>query len=263
MPGSARKPLARVQPADARSLPVTPSLTPEPSDTGWIAGRQSGVAFRQVDLPTGDVIERVLIVRLDPDRVRFRVLYTPGTGKRVLEWAAVEKERSPLLVVNGGYFTPEYYATGLVVSGGEVFGTSYGDFAGMFAVLPGGRVEVRWLATRPYDPNEMLLEAVQSFPVLVKPGGVVGFPPDPQDLPARRTAVAQDVEGRVLFLIAQRGYLTLHAFSRWLAASDLGIDVALNLDGGQSSGLYLAAGEAPVVVDSLVPVPVVIVAEER
>ncbi|HID89453.1 MAG TPA: phosphodiester glycosidase family protein [Anaerolineae bacterium] len=219
--------------------------------------------MRRISVATGEVAERILIVRLDPSLFRFRVLYTPDNGQRVLEWATRKGDKEPLLVVNGGDFTPEYHATGLVVSGGQAYGVSYGDFAGMFAVLPGGRVEVRWLAAEPYDPNEMLLEAVQSFPMLVKPGGDVGFPLDPQDLPARRTVVAQDVEGQILFLIATEGYLTLHELSRWLAGSDLGIDVALNLDGGQSSGLFLAAGDTRVEVDSLVPVPVVIVAEER
>lgn len=241
---------------------ATPTPTREPADTGWLPLR-AGVALRRVSVATGEVAERILIVRLDPSSFRFRVLYTPGSGQRVLEWATKRGGGEPLLVVNGGYFTPEYHATGLVVSGGQTYGVSYGDFAGMFAVLPGGRVEVRWLATDPYDPDETLLEAVQSFPVLVKPGGVAGFPPDPQDLPARRTVVAQDAEGRILFLIATEGYLTLHELSRWLAGSDLGIDVALNLDGGQSTGLFLAAGDTRVEVDSLVPVPVVIVAEER
>jgi len=133
----------------------------------------------------------------------------------------------------------------------------------MFAVLPGGRVEVRWLAARPHDPNETLLEAVQSFPVLVKPGGTMGFPPDPQDVPARRTVVAQDREGRILFLVASEGYLTLHELARWLGGSDLGLEVALNLDGGQSTGLYFAEGEARVEIDSQAPVPAVIVACRR
>ncbi|HHH42376.1 MAG TPA: phosphodiester glycosidase family protein, partial [Chloroflexi bacterium] len=160
--------------------------------------------------------ERLVMVRLIPSHFRFRVGYTPGSGRKVSEWA----EGGGLLVVNGGYFTPEYQATGLLVSGGEAHGTPYGDFAGMFLVLPGGRVEVRWLGDRPYDPGEMILEGIQSFPVLVKPGGVLGFPPDADDgRPARRTVVAQDREGRVLFIVAPRGYLTLSGLARWLVES--------------------------------------------
>jgi hypothetical protein len=98
---------------------------------------------------------------------------------------------------------------------------------------------------------------VQSFPVLVKPGGVMGFPADADDgRPARRTVVAQDRRGRLLFLVAPRGYFSLHHLAVWLVASDLDVDVALNLDGGPSSGLWLRDGPQ---IDSLVPVPSVIV----
>jgi len=241
-----------------------PTPTPESADTGWMA-LEPGAELRRVNVPTGDVVERLLLVRLDPTTVRFRVRYTPGAALRISGWAAVERGRgSPLLVVNGGYFTPEYQATGLLVSDRQVYGTSYGDFAGMFAVLPGGRVQVRWLAAQPYDPGEMLLEAVQSFPVLVKPGGVMGFPANADDgQPARRTVVAQDRAGRILFIVAPRGYLTLHELAVFLAGSDLDLDVALNLDGGQSTGLYLSAGETVVQVDSSVPVPSAIVVERR
>jgi uncharacterized protein YigE (DUF2233 family) len=239
---------------------ATPSPTPEPADTGW-EPVEPGVEVRQVRVPTGDVAERLLLIRIEPDRFRFRVRYTPGSGRRVSEWAA---EVEPLLVVNGGYFTPEYEATGLVVSEGRVYGTSYEAFAGMFAVLPGGRVELRWLMTEPYDPEEMVVAAVQSFPVLVKPGGVMGFPPDADDgWPARRTVLALDEEGRLIFLVAPRGYLGLHDLARWLVESDLGVDVALNLDGGQSTGVVLAAEGRELTFDSLVPVPAVIVVERR
>lgn len=241
-----------------------PTPTPEPPDTGWRpAGRGAELRRMRVTLE-GGAVERVTVVRLDPAQVRFRVLYTPGEGRRVSEWVSTLEGagESPLLVVNGGYFTPEYTATGLLVSSGRVYGTSYAGFGGMFAVLPGGRVEIRWLVARPHDPTEVLVEAVQSFPVLVRPGGVLGFPPDADDgRTARRTVVAQDRRGRVLFIVAQDGFFSLHALARWLLESDLDLDVALNLDGGQSTGLYFRTEQTPVQIDSWVPVPAVIVAE--
>jgi len=222
------------------------------------------VELRRMRVAMGSgVIERVTLVRLDPARLRFRVLYTPGAGRRVSEWAAaLEADGSPLLMlVNGGFFTPEYTATGLLVTNGRAYGTSYEGMGGMFAVLPGGRVEVRWLVARPYDPAEWLVEAVQGFPMLIRTDGSI-FPPDADDgRTARRTAVAQDRDGRILFLVAQDGFFSLHALARWLAESDLSLVAALNLDGGQSSGLYLRAGNARVEIDSGVGVPAVIMAE--
>jgi len=226
---------------------------------------------------TGDVAERLAIIRLNPNIVRFRVHYDPVTPCPVSVWAehlslGTVSDRAPLLVVNGGYFTPENETTGLLISDGQAWGSPYGDFAGLFAVNPspgpspasgGEKVSVRWLRDRPYDPGEPLKEALMSFPVLVKPGGVMGFPADADDgRPARRTVVAQDRAGRILFIVAPRGYLSLHELAHFLAASDLDLDVALNLDGGYSTGLWLKANGVSIEIASLVPVPSVISVED-
>lgn len=261
------RPAPSPTPTSPPTLTPTPSPTPtpEPPDTGWL-GVADGVELRRIRVPVdGGGVERVTLVRLDPEHVRFRVLYTPGVGRRVSEWAAAleSDDTPPLMVVNGGFFTQEYLATGLLVSNGRAYGTSYEGMGGMFAVLPGGRVEVRWLVARPYDPAEWLVEAVQGFPMLVRPDGSI-FPSDADDgRTARRTAVAQDGEDRIIFLVAQDGFFSLHALARWLAESDLSPVAALNLDGGQSSGLYLRAGGARVQIDSGVGIPAVIVAAAR
>jgi len=237
-----------------------PTATPEPPVTGW-QQLQPGVELRQIRVETGDVAERLAIVRLDPSAVRFRVHYDPAAPRPVSEWA---ESLQAFLVVNGGYFTPENETVGLLISDGEIWGTPYGEFAGMFAVTADGQVSIRWFRDRPYDAAEPLREAVQSFPVLVKPGGVMGFPADADDgRPARRTVVAQDRQGRILFIVAPRGYLSLHELACFLAESDLDLDVALNLDGGFSTGLWLRVGERSVEVDSRVGVPVVISVEAR
>ncbi len=224
-----------------------------------------GVELRQMNVPAdgsgvaqpgASSVERLTIVRLDPDRVRFRVHYDPAAPRPVSGWA---DSLQPLLLVNGGYFTPENQTACLLVSDGRVWGVPYGDYAGLFAVDAGGRVSVRWLRERPYNPAEPLVQAVMSFPVLVKPGGVMGFPADADEgARARRTVVAQDFDGRILFIVAPRGFLSLHQMAVFLATSDLEIDVALNLDGGYSTGLWLNAGGKSLAIDSFVPVPSVV-----
>ena len=92
----------------------------------------------------------------------------------------------------------------------------------------------------------------------------MGFPADADDgRPARRTVVAQDYQGRILIIVAPRGYLSLHELARFLAESDLDLDVALNLDGGYSTGLWLQADGLIVNIDSLVPVPSVVSVDWR
>ncbi|MBN1977807.1 MAG: phosphodiester glycosidase family protein [Anaerolineae bacterium] len=237
-----------------------PTITPEPPDTGWLP-LQPGVELRRVLVETAAASpetegEYLAIVRLDPSAVRFRVHYDPSQPLKVRTWA---EQLDALLVVNGGYFTPEYEATGLLVSDGQKWGAVYGDFAGLFAVTADEQVSIRWLHDRPYDPAEPLAQGVMSFPVLVKPGGVMGFPADADDgMHARRTIVAQDSAGRILFIAAPRGALSLHEMAVFLTESDLEIDVALNLDGGPSTGLWLQSDENPVGIDSRAAVPSVI-----
>ena len=138
---------------------------------------------------------------------------------------------------------------------GQASGVSYGDFAGMLAITAEGP-ELRWLAERPYSPTEPLPYALQSFPVLVKPGGQLGFP-DEDSHSARRTVVGMDGNGRFLLILSRRGNFTLHQISAWLAASDLNLDIALNLDGGPSSGLLLANPQEN--LSSLASLPSVII----
>lgn len=242
------------------TYPAPPSL-----DTGW-QQLEPGVELREIDVAPDPMQppERLRIVRLDPRVVQFRVRYDPGEPKQVSAWAA---EEQVLLVVNGGYFTPREeggMTIGLLVSDGERWGTPLASYAGMFAVTTTDEVSVRWLEQLPYAPEEPLGQALQSFPVLVKPGGEIGFPVGTDEgALARRTVVAQDYVGNVLLMVAPQGYLSLHQLAVFLAESDLMIDVALNLDGGGSTGMWMMSGDTGVQVDSFNLVPSVVTVRRR
>jgi hypothetical protein len=65
----------------------------------------------------------------------------------------------------------------------------------------------------------------------------------------------------VLFIVASSGSFTLHRLSAYLVASDLDLYIAVNLDGGPSSGVLLASPMEQ--VPALVPLPVVITVLDR
>lgn len=221
--------------------PPTPVVTPTvpPPDSGWELLRP-GLEQRTQTLldPAGErVVESMRLYRIDPAFFQFDVGYAPGEPRTLSTWLAQE---GALLVVNGGYFTADFVATGLVIADGVASGSSYGEFAGMVAI-GGTAVDIRWLAQQPYQPGEGLRAGLQSFPLLVKPGGVLGFPADADSgQKARRTVIGQDTSGRILLILAPLGHFTLHALSRYLVESDLQLNIALNLDGGPSTGLLLA-----------------------
>lgn len=234
-------------------VPTLPAATPE-ADSGWTL-LQPGLEQRTLRLfdEEGKLVERLFLLRLEPQHFRFEVAYRPGQPLPLSDW---QKETGALVVMNGGYFTEAYQATGMVVADGVTSGSSYGDFAGMFAVTPSGP-ELRWLREQPYDPAEPLSAALQSFPLLVRPGGVLGFPEEDGQT-ARRTVIGQDRNGRFLFLVADLGYFSLHQLANYLLASDLDLDVALNLDGGLSSGIVLAEPEMSVFPLAYVPVVITV-----
>jgi uncharacterized protein YigE (DUF2233 family) len=231
-----------------------------PPDTGWLHD-SSGIELRRLQLSASadHAAASLTIVRMDPAAVRLRVGYAPGQPRPLDAWV---RERSSLLVVNGGFFTPEYRATALVVSDGEAYGTSYDGFGGMLAVAPDGSVSLRSLRAQPYTTDESFQQAIQSFPMLVQPGGVPASIDEDGDR-TRRTLVAQDKDGRLLFVVCSTFSFSLHELAAWLASSDLQIDRALNLDGGRSTAMSLHAGALQERIDPFDVLPMVLFVEPR
>lgn len=254
------QPIPTIQPTHH---PITPSprhpVTPSPPpDTGWQPLRP-GLERRILTLhdETERPYESLYLLRLEPDQFRFEIAYQPDAPKGLLEWQAAS---GALIVVNGGFFTEANEATGLMVVDGQASGTSYVDFGGMLAITEAGP-EIRWLVERPYTPDDSLRYALQSFPMLVKPGGVPGYL-DEDGRPARRTVIGMDENGRFLIILTRRSRFTLSQLSTWLAASDLDLDLALNLDGGTSSGLILAQPREELLPFVLLPAVITIYPRE-
>ena len=202
-------------------------------------------------------IESLYIFRLDQNLFRLDVAYREAPLS-LEDW---QKETNALMIVNGGFFREENekpIPNGLTVIRGQALGTSYDGFGGMLAINDGW-ADIRGLAQKPYDPGEPLWAGLQSFPMLVKPGGEIGFPAEFEDnVRARRTVIAQDKEGRILFILTPRGLFTLHQLSLYLTGSDLNLDSALNLDGGPSSGLMLAAPREIIPSQTLLPIVILV-----
>lgn len=241
-------PIATPEPPRNPTSAPAPTATPS-ADTGWELLRE-GLERRQITLPEAN--ETLTILRLAPEQFRWEVGYSPGRPQILADW---QRQTGALLVVNGGYFTPEFTATGLIIADGQASGASYVGFGGMVVVDGAGTAALRSLADQPYNSQEEWSAAVQSFPLLVKPGGQLGFPADQEaGQRARRTVIGQDVHGRILLIIAPRGGFTLHQLSAWLTASDLELDLALNLDGGPSTGLFLADPSLTIPAFSALPI---------
>jgi uncharacterized protein YigE (DUF2233 family) len=240
--------------ASITAVPATLAPTVTAVDSGW-AAVAPGLERRELRVPVADwpLGERLVVFRVEPTAFTWRVLYTPGFPSFISAWDSRAR-----LIFNGGFFDENDAALGLLVADGRVFGQSYEGFGGMLAVNTLGAVSLRSLSAEPYTPSEALAQAVQCFPMLVAPGGAVFDREDGQR--ARRTVLGADADGRLLLIVAPDGGFTLASLAAWLRASDLGLQLALNLDGGGSTGYFAGPGDQ---IDSLTPVPVVVALYDR
>ena len=248
---------------DVRALSVGPGL--------------SYFEVRASDHPRAVHLLRVVLDRCDQG---FRVLKAPaqegaaGGRSRTTELAALGG-RGILAAVNGDFFTAEGLPLGTEVVGGKVHHVAPRP---TFAWHPGG---APWMGVAEPDGDSALVlgwrvpgsraqeatEALGGFPLLLRGGSRVGdleVTERPAFAAARhpRTALGYDPDRNLLWVVVVDGRqpsysegLTLPEVADLMKA--LGVEEALNLDGGGSSVMVLrgiavsrpsdATGERPVV----------------
>jgi uncharacterized protein YigE (DUF2233 family) len=214
----------------------------------------AGVEVRYEDwkAPSGHE-DTVTIARLDLKRVHISIGYQPDQPISMASWM---KKTGAVAMINGGYFDSRNRPTGLLVSNGQATGTSYNSFGGMLSVDTQGNVGLRSLRDQPYDSSEQLQQATQSSPMLVINGQRTQFNANRES--QRRSVVATDKQGHLLLIASPGQEFSLDELADLLAGSDLSIQNALNLDGGSSTGLYVA-GNPQVSIDPLLMIPIVII----
>jgi exopolysaccharide biosynthesis protein len=177
----------------------------------------------------------LLVLRIDPAQFSFHAHYTPGEARTLSEWEAALP--GAIGIVNAGFFTANYQARGLLIVDGVLHNPPIVGRGGFFTVHE-GRVRVRSAVREPYLPDEALDHVVQGFPLLVLDGAMVQVEA-PHDWRTRRTVIAQDRWGHILWITTPGSGMTLWDMADYLPRTDLGVQVAVNLDGGSSSLLAL------------------------
>ncbi len=213
---------------------------------------------RRLFTPPGGLLAQMLAVRVDPAYFEFRAHYQPGESLRLQQWQAALQGAA--VIVNANFFDPEQRVLGLLVSDGVAHGVPYTGRGGWFAVQNGVPL-VRSTTAQPYN-GEPLEQAVQAFPMLVQDRQAV-YASASGDRVTRRTAIGQDDQGRIVLLVTPAVGLTLADLSAFLAASDMGLVNAFNLDGGGSTMLGIDSGGESYRLNSRDPVPAVLAVYPR
>lgn len=255
-------PQVTLLPTPTQSTPLAketaPTATSRPRAADIYNGQwqtpRPGIEVLQMIAQVNQRDEAMTVARITPQQTRVQVRYAQTAPKRVREWYLAEEAD---LVINGGYYSPENQALGLLIMNRKSFGQSYRGFGGMFS-MRNRKPSLQWLKTQPYRADAAIDFALQCFPMLVTRGRVVEGIQDNGEQ-NRRSFVALDRRGRVLFGITQAAQWTLTDLSQYLQqASQFEIVEALNLDGGASTGLWIRGMDDARLTDSFDEVPAVI-----
>lgn len=229
----------------ATAAPASPFVVPAESPTPGVAPvRDSGwqPLFPGAEVRTHVAGRAMTALRLVPNAVDFDVAYTtnPDEVRTVDGWL---RRSSALAAVNCGfYFTDEQqqnHPIGLLAGPQGTLSPLRPQWGGVLFVND----EKGWVQTAPPALKGPVRLGVQGWPMLVRNGAVV--PRLDADNPDARTVVAQDDQGRIIFLV-DTGGASLASLAQFLAESDMGIVQAVNLDGGSSTGLrYRSDPDAP------------------
>lgn len=243
------------------SIPLTlaPAVTPTdtPSADGWTT-LAPGLERRVYQPNPANALSQLTVVRVDPALYTFRAHYRPANALGLTAWRQALPDA--VAFINANFFDPQDVAIGMVVNDGVVSGQTLVGRGGMLQVA-GGQPRVRSLIAEPYA-GEPLEQAVQAFPMLVLNGQASYNNVQDRDV-SRRSVVAQDASGRILLMATSVLGITLADLSAFLAASDMQIVNALNLDGGGSTMLFVGPGSTPLQQPSFDPVPVVLAVHPR
>jgi hypothetical protein len=208
----------------------------------WVpAGRDalpapSGLEFMSVRGMAGGTPVELHMVRFDAKKHTFAVMDDPAKS---FDIASAAKKRGALAAVNGGYFHPDRTPLGLVVRQGvALHPLEHANLlSGLVAVT---RERIALLRIGEFKSSPALREALQAGPFLVDGGKAVG------GLNAERRAERTFVftQGGEHWGLGICGAVTLAEMGEILATPDMlpggKITRALNLDGGSSTGLWVA-----------------------
>lgn len=189
-----------------------------------------------------DGLDVITVIKIDPDEFRFEVLQDDASSRSVNDW---REEKNALLVVNAAFFNENNLPTGyLMASDGIEYNQPYylgeNGYTGAFVINDEGGIDVRYLPHTNYGLTElkMIQATFQTFPTLIIPDGKKAQLNESTSK-AARTVLAQDEDMNLYIILTQSDYFTLTGIRDYLLDSDLDLDVAINLDGGTSSGVSI------------------------
>lgn len=188
--------------------------------------------------------DRFLTIKVDPERYRFSVHYYAQEGllhpPTIDEW---QRRTGHEVLFNAGLFRENFAYLGLLFREGHSLGSRrHSTWQGLFVAEPINPVSapnaaVLDLATDTfYEDRPAYREAAQSLMLLDRAGTIRVRQTGKR---AYQTVVAQEKDGHILIL-KSLGLVTLHGLGQCLRDTFPTITLAMAMDGGSSSDLFVS-----------------------
>lgn len=197
-----------------------------------------------------------LVVKVDEEEFTWGLANDPQNPKTVLSW---REGLDASLVINGSYFDEEMRPTGYYSEAGIASSrvawpsrdsqANKAGYTGLVQIID-GELKLSYL------PQDWQKEAAPdvasflSFPTLLNDGEVI-IKEDSQKY-AHRTVLAQDQRGVPYIIITETGIPSLYETAVWLSEQPEEFEIAINLDGGPSTGLSYKDTETSLEINSAV-----------
>lgn len=183
---------------------------------------------------SGNIQRTIHVYRIDPEYYSFGV-QAAENPKSIQQWQVSTQAD---MVINGGYFHPDFSASGMLMVDGEKIGERQFDphRSGLITIQQ-GKVDIVDLQVYPEALSRDYDDALQSYPFFLK-NGVEAITEDSKKL-GRRTVLAIGEDGFVYVIVAPFGDLSLYQLMEELVNMPVAFKHALNLDGGSSTGVSI------------------------
>ncbi|MDF1497383.1 MAG: phosphodiester glycosidase family protein [Patescibacteria group bacterium] len=185
-----------------------------------------------------------LVAKLSTDDFKWGLAEDSLAPKTVMAW---RQELGADLVINGSYFDEMMQATGYYHPAGATSTRiawpsrdSQSDelsYTGLVQIV-NGDLNLFYLPAQTLKESAPDVAAFLTFPTLVADGKTL-IKTDSQKY-AHRTVLAKDMNGTPYVIITESGSPSLFEMAEWLVAQPERFAIAVNLDGGPSTGMSYA-----------------------
>lgn len=206
------------------------------SDTGW-SQLADGMLYKKIattqqTTPEDKSYQSIIhLFQIDLKKFKAEVVTAKQFGVTSFDAKTYVKKSGALLVINGGFFTPEYESLGLIVQKGrEVNKLKWTSWWHIFQIKA-GKPE---LTTKPeylFSPDIEM--AIESGPRLIVDGNITE---NLKPTLAERTAIGATADGQLMIAVTENYSISMLELAKILKNN--GCYNALNLDGGSSTQLY-------------------------